>query len=303
MTGRFDLLGAIDAGGVREVADESVFEQIAAALLDEIERRADRQHLARVHERDAVTALGLVHEMRREKDGDAVVAGEIDQRAPERVARDRIDAGSRFVENEDSGLVQHRHGKLQPLFDAEREAFRFGVGDGFQIVAVQQLLDASFDLVGRQVIELRVEQKILPNRQFAVERERLRHVADVAAHLHVVGAHRAAEQLGPAGGRREKSGQHLHRRRLAAAIRSEEAENFAAADAKTDVIHGDESAEPPRQSFSLYRRHLVGRSHARAHDHLLMQRALFFRHQRDEGLVQRRLAGFVEQLVAACRRQ
>ena len=56
--------------------------------------------LPAMHQRDAVAALGLVHEMGREKDRDAIIAGEIDQRAPERVARDRIDARGRLVENE-----------------------------------------------------------------------------------------------------------------------------------------------------------------------------------------------------------
>ena len=133
---RFDLLRPVDAGGVGEIADECVFERIAAALLDQIHWRADRQHLAGMHQRDAVAALRLVHEMGREKDRDAVVAGEIDHRAPERVAGDRIDARSRLVENENGGLVQHRHGKLQPLLNAEWETFGLGVGDLFQIVAL-----------------------------------------------------------------------------------------------------------------------------------------------------------------------
>ena len=47
------LLRAVDPGRVREITDESVFKRIAAPLLDEIKRRADRQHLAGMHQRDA----------------------------------------------------------------------------------------------------------------------------------------------------------------------------------------------------------------------------------------------------------
>ena len=104
---------AVDSGRVGEIADERVLQRVAAALLDQIERRADRQHLARVHERNAVAALRFVHEVGRKKDRDAVVARQIDQRAPERIARDRIDARRRLVENENGRLVQHRHRKLQ----------------------------------------------------------------------------------------------------------------------------------------------------------------------------------------------
>ena len=83
-----------------QIGDEGVLERMAAALLDQLMRRADGEHATPMHERDAVAALGLVHEMGREKDGDPVIAGEIDQRAPERVAGDRIDARRRLIENE-----------------------------------------------------------------------------------------------------------------------------------------------------------------------------------------------------------
>ena len=78
--------------------------------------------LPAMHQRDAVAALGLVHEMGREEDGDAVVAREVDQRAPEGVARDRVDARGRLVEDQHGRPVQHRDGELQPLLDAERQA-------------------------------------------------------------------------------------------------------------------------------------------------------------------------------------
>jgi hypothetical protein len=89
--------------------------------------------------------------------------------------------------------VQHGHGKLQSLLDAERQAFRLGVGHVFQIVALQQLLDPAFDLVCGQMIEMRVQLEILPHRELAVEGKCLRHVADVLTRRHVVGAHRLPE--------------------------------------------------------------------------------------------------------------
>ncbi len=104
--------------------------------------RADGEHPPLVHQRDAVAAFGLIHEVGREEDRDAIIAGEIDQRAPELVARDRIDARRRLVENEHRRPVQHGHCKLQPLLHAERQAFRLGVGHVFQIVAFEQLIDA-----------------------------------------------------------------------------------------------------------------------------------------------------------------
>ena len=59
--------------------------------------------------------------MGRKKDRNAVVAREIDQRAPKCVARDRIDARSRLVEDENVGFVQDRYRELKSLLDAERQ--------------------------------------------------------------------------------------------------------------------------------------------------------------------------------------
>ena len=131
-----------------------------------------------------------------------------------------------------------------------------------------------------------MQLEVLRDRQFAIERKGLRHVADVAPRLHVVRAHRLAEQLARAAGRRQEADQHFHRRRLAAAVRAEEAEDLAARDAEADMIDRDEIAEPAREPFRLDRRRLVGRGHARAHDHLLVQGALGLRHQGDEGVVE-----------------
>src|SRR5579864_7209134 len=111
--------------------------------------------------------------MGREEDRHRVVSREIDQRSPESVARNRIDARGRLVENENGGLMQHCNGELEPLLDAERQALGRSVDDGLQVVSLQQLLNTVFGLVGRQMVKLRMQLQILPHRKFAVERERL----------------------------------------------------------------------------------------------------------------------------------
>src|SRR5262249_58102233 len=97
---RLDLLCLVDSSCFLQIADEGVLEGSAAALLDQLLGRADREHSSPMHQRNSVAALSLVHEVGRKEDCDAVIAGEVDQRAPERVASDRGDAGGRLVENE-----------------------------------------------------------------------------------------------------------------------------------------------------------------------------------------------------------
>ena len=193
--------------------------------------------------------------------------------------------------------MQHGDRELEALLDAEWQAVRPRVDDRLQIIALEQFLDPASDLFRRKMIQLGVQLQILRDRQFAVERESLSHVADVAPSLHVVRAHRLAKQLACAAARRQEPDQHFHRRRLAAAIGAEKAEDFAARDLEADVIDGDEIAELAREPLRLDRRRLVRRGHARTHDHLFVQGALDLGHHRDEGFIEIGLARLGEQLL------
>jgi len=59
--------------------------------------------------------------MGRDEDRHALVAREIDQQFPEPVARQRVDAGGRLVEDQHLRLVNDRDSERQPLTDAERQ--------------------------------------------------------------------------------------------------------------------------------------------------------------------------------------
>ncbi len=72
------------------------------------------------------------------------------------------------------------------------------------------------------------------------QRERLRHVADAAARVDVARVDLGAEQPGLALAGRQQAGQHLHGGGLAAAVRAQETEDLALADAEVDVIDRDE---------------------------------------------------------------
>src|SRR3989440_7873221 len=147
------------------------------------------------------------------------------------------------------------------------------------------------------MVKVRVQIEILSDRELAVERERLRHVADIPTRLHVVGAHRLSKQFRRAFGYRQQAGQHLHGRWLAGAVRAEEAENLAARDAKAHMIDRDEIAKAAREPIRLDRRGLVIAGDARPDDDLLMLGALFWWKKGNEGVVQRGLFRLGEDLL------
>src|SRR5262249_60110228 len=107
------------------------------------------------------------------------------------------------------------------------------------------------------MVEPRMQIEMPPDGELAVEGKRLRHVADVAPRLHVVGAHRLSEQFGRAFGYGQEPRQHLHGGCLAAAVRTEEAKDLAARDAKTHVVDGDEIAKAAGPALCFDARGLI----------------------------------------------
>jgi hypothetical protein len=251
---------------ILEIGDEGLFEIGAAAPRDDAGRRIADQHLARMHQRDAVAALGLVHEMRRDEDRHAVLPRQVDEDLPERVARDRVDAGGRLVEDQHLRRVDHRHREREPLPHAERESIGQHVHDLGKIETLCHLGDAAGNGLRRHLEQPGVQVEVLPDGELGIEREGLRHVADAPARLDIAGIDLPAEQPGAALARFEQAGQHLHRRGLATAVRAEEAEDFPARNRQIDRVDSDEIAEAHGQPLGFDRQHIVmagiaGRDH------------------------------------------
>src|SRR5271157_3833149 len=75
-----------------------------------------------------------------------------------------------------------RDRQLQALTNAERKALRFDVGHLPEPEPVEHLVDALAPLGDGEIEQLGVELEVFPDRELAVEREGLRHVADAPPH-------------------------------------------------------------------------------------------------------------------------
>ena len=83
-----------------------------------------------MHQRDAVAALGFIHEVSRNENRDVFPAGEFDQNPPKTVPCHRIDAGGRLVEDQHLRLMDQRHRKREPLAPTQWEIAGKHVGHG-----------------------------------------------------------------------------------------------------------------------------------------------------------------------------
>src|ERR1700690_918171 len=77
------------------IVDEDLVQCVAASKRGlELFDRAERIHLAQVHDRDAVAmALGLLQVVGSEEQGGAIVGSEVHQMFPDSVARNGVQAG------------------------------------------------------------------------------------------------------------------------------------------------------------------------------------------------------------------
>ena len=154
----------------------------------------------------------------------------------------------------------------------------------------------------RNVKQAGVQLQVLPYAQFAIERESLRHITHSLAGGDIFRVDRLAEQPGLAFAGGQQAGEHLHGGGFAAAVRAEEAKNFATGDTKVNVVDGDKVAEAHGQA-ARFNSDLFLTAVARRDDHVFMRQALRFRQQGDKCLFQCLAAGLFFERRRATGRQ
>ena len=84
------LIFELDPACFREIGNECIFQSSTAPLADELRWWPICQNFTGIHQRDSVAALGLIHEMGRDEDRDAIVTRQMDERAPKFVPFNRV---------------------------------------------------------------------------------------------------------------------------------------------------------------------------------------------------------------------
>ncbi len=106
----------------RKQCDEGLFQRGAAGTRQQLGGRAGGEHATRVHGRQPVETLGLLHVAGGHQYAHArsLGANVVDQR-PELAARERVDAGGGLVEDQQLGVVDQRTAQSELLLHAARE--------------------------------------------------------------------------------------------------------------------------------------------------------------------------------------
>jgi len=148
---------------------------------------------------------------------------------------------------------------LEPALHAAGEGTHPTTAAILQLDDGQQLIDPALANVGRDGVGVGVEAQVLLGAQVVVERRLLEHQSDRAAHVAPLQEDIEAVDHRRAGRWAQQRAEHVDGRRLAGAVRPEEAEQLALAHLERDARHRLERPEATRQGADLDHVHGCGR--------------------------------------------
>ena len=225
---------------LRQLLRRSVdLDRLAAGVLDDqLLRRAHRDRAAVRHDRHAVgEPLGLLDVVGRHQDRRALGAQPVDQR-PQLLAHLRVEADGRLVEQHEPRPVHERAGDQQPAAHAAGELVDARVTAVGEVRDLERALDRILALAPAEPVEEREHEQVLLDGQRDVEVVELRHDAALRARLLGLAGQLVAEhgELALVGDRLR--GEHPHRRRLARAVRAEQADARALGHVEVEPVDG-----------------------------------------------------------------
>ena len=197
-----------------------------AGLGDDFGGGAVGQQFAASDEGQAMAALGFVHVMGGDEEGQAAGGEKVDL-LPEIAAGLGVHAGGGFVQQKEFRPVNQAGGQGQTLLPAAGKL----AGQLLLALRQAQALDAFPHRLAPILDSIHAghEVEVFPDAQVLVKAEALRHVADLALDVFAVGDDIVSEANARALVRAQQPAQHADEGRLAAAVRAEKAADFARA--------------------------------------------------------------------------
>jgi hypothetical protein len=180
--------------------------------------------------------VGFLEVLGGEEDGHATVGGQPADLLPEGAAALDVEACRGLVQEQDAGPVDEREREVEAPLHAAGVRADAAVGGGGEADSLEQLLGAGAALRAGESVQRGLEAQVLAAGEQRVERRLLQRGADHAADLRSLAGDVVAADARAAARRRQQRGEHVHRRRLARAVRPEEAVDLARLDPQVDPV-------------------------------------------------------------------
>ena len=219
-------------------------EDLAADAVLELVAGPFRDHAAVVDHGDLVRELIRLLEVLRRQQDRRPVAAQVADDLPDLVATPRIETGRRLVEEEHARLREQAGREVEPPSHAARVRLRGSVGGVGELEALEQLRRAAAGLRAREPEQAPEHLEVLAAGQQLVDRGELTGQGEQLAHARRLGDDVVTEQLGPSRVRLEQRRQDADERRLARAVRAEQAEDHALRNLQVDAGERRRRPEP-----------------------------------------------------------
>ena len=222
----------------QEVVDAQLDASLLRHDLDQLVVGADGDHLAVVHDADAVAELlRLFHVVGRVEHRHALVAQRQDavQDGPPAL---RVDADRGLVQVEHARLVQQGHADVDAPLHAAGVLVHAVLLAVDQADELQHLVDALLELRAGKPVHAAPEQQVLAGGHVRVQGDVLRHDADDRLDRLGVRHDRVPVHEGVAPGWAQQAGEHGDGGGLAGAVGAEQAEDLALVDVEAHLVDG-----------------------------------------------------------------
>ena len=228
-------------------------------LGDELRGRPGGDRAAVRHDHHGVgEALGLLDVVRRHQDRRAVRPQRVDQR-PELLAHLRIEPDRRLVEQHEARPVDERPRDQQPPPHPARELVGPRVAAIDEVGELERMLDRVPPLRPRNAVEMREDEQVLLDGERHIEVVELRHDPALRPGRLRLAGQRESEHLELALVGDRLGGEQTHRRRLAGAVRPEQADARAYGHVEIETVDGgdrsvalDDAPKPDGEPFGIH---------------------------------------------------
>ena len=201
-------------------------------------RNAFGDDFAAVDDGQGIAAFGFVHQMRGYQNRDSGFSAESFEVSPHFLPRAGIEAGTRFVEEQDAGVVEESLGDFDPALQTTREGLHDLSGPIIDAETSEGNGNTRFQIRSVQTVEVSLMAEVFENGQFAVEAGRLEGDAEETADGIRFGGDVAIANPDRAALDREQCREESEEGGFASAIGSEESENRSGLDAQIDAGEG-----------------------------------------------------------------
>src|ERR1035437_3043596 len=212
---------------------------VAADLAGQGLGRAQRYQTAFVQDGEAVAAFGFFHQVSGNDDRDALLIAEDLEVLPKVAPGAGIEAGRGLVEEQNLMMVEQAFGEFDAALHASGKCFHAVAGAVQQSYTREYLCDSLLELGTTQAVEVSLMPEIFIRGELGIDALGLEDDANVAAPRSGLANRVQPSDHGAAGSRDHERGKNSEQSSLAAAVWTEETEEFGGANVERDAVERD----------------------------------------------------------------